>query len=197
MHEILRERVWRRLQALPQEQLYQVLDYVEFLEARYAREQAVKADPIQKFAERLEDGMRMRSVAPKLITGTVGLLGSARRVLRTVSDAGREMLGDTPDTSARPPADRPSPQRDRPVVRDPRPPAPAAPPAATHSAAVPSAAAPSAAAPSVAAPSPVPPQDRPPGTAAGPLPSGLPHAAPPPAPNGAAEPTAADDPGSP
>jgi hypothetical protein len=114
MHEILKERVWRRLQALPPEQLYQVLDYVEFLEAKYAREQAVKADPIQKFAERLEDGMRMRSVAPKLITGTVGLLGTARRVLRTVSDAGREMLGDTPDTTGRPPADRPAasaPQR--------------------------------------------------------------------------------------
>jgi hypothetical protein len=120
MHEILKERVWRRLQALPPEQLYQVLDYVEFLEAKYAREEAVKADPIQKFAERLEDGMRMRSVAPKLITGTVGLLGTARRVLRTVSDAGREMLGDTPDTSSRPPADRPAGQR-----------AAAAPPAAT------------------------------------------------------------------
>jgi hypothetical protein len=107
MHEILKERVWRKLQALPQEQLYQVLDYVEFLETKYAREQAMKADPIQKFAERLEDGMRMRSVAPKVITGTFGLLGTARRVLRTVSDAGREILGDTPDTASRPPADPP------------------------------------------------------------------------------------------
>jgi hypothetical protein len=113
MHDILKERVWRRLQALPQEQLYQVLDYVEFLEGKYAREEAVRADPIQKFAERLEDGMRMRSVAPKLITGTVGLLGTARSVLRTVSDAGREMLGDTPDTSTRPPSDRATPLADR------------------------------------------------------------------------------------
>lgn len=92
MHDILRDRVWRKLQSLPPEQLYQALDYLEFLEAKYAREQAVKADPIQRFAERLEDGMRFRSVAPKVITGTVGLLGTARRVLRTVSDAGREIL---------------------------------------------------------------------------------------------------------
>jgi hypothetical protein len=92
MHEILRERVWRRLQSLPQEQLYQVLDYIEFLEAKYAKEEAVRADPIQKFAERLEDGMRMRSVAPKLISGTVGLLGTARKVVRTVSDAGRDLF---------------------------------------------------------------------------------------------------------
>jgi hypothetical protein len=92
MHDILKERIWRRLQALPQEQVYQALDYIEFLEAKYAREQARQPDAIQKFAERLEDGMRFRSVAPKVISGTVGLLGTARRVLRTVSDAGRDIL---------------------------------------------------------------------------------------------------------
>jgi hypothetical protein len=102
MHDILKERLWRKLQSLPQEQLYQVLDYIEFLETRYAKEQAVKADPIQKFAERLEDGMRIRSVAPRVITGTVGLLGTARRVLRTVSDAGREILDASQPSAAQP-----------------------------------------------------------------------------------------------
>jgi hypothetical protein len=96
MHDILKERVWRKLQVLPQEQVYQVLDFIEFLEAKYAREQAVEPDAIQKFAERLEDGMRMRSLGPKVISGTVGLLGTARRVLRTVSDAGREIMSDAP-----------------------------------------------------------------------------------------------------
>lgn len=123
MHDILKERLWRKLQALPQEQVYQALDYIEFLEARYARQQAIKADPIQKFAERLEDGMRMRSVAPKVIHGTVGLLGTARRVLRSVSDAGREILeASTPaprpagpslpraSAGERPAADRPQPE---------------------------------------------------------------------------------------
>jgi hypothetical protein len=104
MHEILRERIWRRLQALPQEQVYQVLDFIEFLEAKYAREQAREPDAIQKFAERLEDGMRFRSVAPKVISGTVGLLGTARRVLRTVSDAGRDIL----DAAATAPETRPA-----------------------------------------------------------------------------------------
>ncbi len=32
MHEILRDRILRRLEALPEDRLYQVLDYVEFLE---------------------------------------------------------------------------------------------------------------------------------------------------------------------
>jgi hypothetical protein len=40
MHDILRERIWRKLQALPPEQVYQVLDYLEFLEAKYARDRA-------------------------------------------------------------------------------------------------------------------------------------------------------------
>lgn len=117
MHDILKERLWRKLEALPQEQVYQVLDYIEFLEARYARVQAARPDAIQKFAERLEDGMRFRSVAPKVITGTVGLLGTARRVLRTVSDAGREMLSEPAGREGRPPngravpPPRPAPQR--------------------------------------------------------------------------------------
>lgn len=104
MHDVLRERVWRRLEALPQEQVYQVLDYIEFLETKYAREKAREPDVLQKFAERVEDSLRMRSVAPKVISGTIGLLGSARRVMRTVSDAGRDILGTPPPPGTRPPA---------------------------------------------------------------------------------------------
>ena len=107
MHDIMKERVLRKLEALPPEQLYQVLDYMEFLEAKYAQEKARQPDALQRFAERLEDGMRIRSVAPKVISGTVGLLGSARRVLRTVSDAGRDILGDVTSTGAKP-APRPA-----------------------------------------------------------------------------------------
>jgi hypothetical protein len=106
MHDVLKERVWRRIQALPQEQIYQVLDYIEFLEAKYAKEKAHEPDVLQKFAERVEDSLRMRSVAPKVISGTVGLLGSARRVMRTVSDAGRDILGTQPAPGTRPPQDR-------------------------------------------------------------------------------------------
>lgn len=110
MHEILKERVWRRIQGLPQEQIYQVLDYIEFLEAKYAREQAHEPDVLQKFAERVEDSLRMRSVAPKVISGTVGLLGTARKVMRTVSDAGRDILGTPPEPGTRPPNGRPVPR---------------------------------------------------------------------------------------
>jgi hypothetical protein len=105
MHDILKERVWRKLEALPQEQVYQVLDYIEFLEAKYAREKAARPDALQRFAERVEDSLRMRSVAPKVISGTVGLLGTAHRVMRTVSDAGRDILSPPNGTGNAPAVD--------------------------------------------------------------------------------------------
>lgn len=92
MHDILRERILRKLQVLPEAQVYQVLDYIEFLEARYAAQQARRPDTIQRFAERLEDSMRVRNVAPKVIAGTVGVLGTARKVFQDVAGAGKGIL---------------------------------------------------------------------------------------------------------
>lgn len=104
MHEIMRERIWRKLEVLPEPQLYQVLDYIEFLESKYASGRAAPVDGIQRFAERLEDSMRVRSVAPKVISGTVGLMGTAKRMLQTVTDAGRDIVGEPPRRSSPPPA---------------------------------------------------------------------------------------------
>ena len=93
MHDVLRDRLWRKLDALPEPQLYQVLDYIEFLESKYAPGRSAPPSALQKFAERLEDGMRLRNVAPKVISGTVGLMGTANKVIQGVSDAGRGILG--------------------------------------------------------------------------------------------------------
>ncbi|HEX6559372.1 MAG TPA: hypothetical protein VF021_07910 [Longimicrobiales bacterium] len=93
MHDILRDRLWRKLEVLPEAQIYQVLDYIEFLESKYAPGQVPEPDMLTKFAERFEDSMRMRSVAPKVITGAVGLMGTARKVVRGVTDAGKDLLG--------------------------------------------------------------------------------------------------------
>lgn len=93
MHDILRDRLWRKLEALPEQQLYQVLDYIEFLESKYAPGQVRDPDMLTRFAEKFEDSMRMRSVAPKVIFGAVGLMGTARKVVRGVTDAGKDLLG--------------------------------------------------------------------------------------------------------
>jgi hypothetical protein len=105
MHDVLRDRLSRKLDVLPEPQLYQVLDYIEFLESKYAPGRSMPPSALQKFAERLEDGMRLRNVAPKVITGTVGLMGTARRVFTGVSDAGRDLLTSIDKaTQPRPPA---------------------------------------------------------------------------------------------
>lgn len=92
MHDVMRKRLWRKLEALPDEQLYQVLDYIEFLEARYAREAGRQPDGLQRLAERFEDRMRARSVAPMAIGGTMRLIGTAGRMIDGLSDIGKELI---------------------------------------------------------------------------------------------------------
>lgn len=92
MHDVMRRRLWRKLEALPDEQLYQVLDFIEFLEAKYAPGKAAKASGLQKFAERVEDRMRERAIAPRIMSGALGLLGTAGRVLDGIAGAGRELM---------------------------------------------------------------------------------------------------------
>src|SRR5690606_10049915 len=58
MYDVLRDRIWRNLEALPEEKLYQVLDYIEFLNSKYSREPVRSGSPFQRFGERLEDKLR-------------------------------------------------------------------------------------------------------------------------------------------
>lgn len=103
MEDVTRKRVLRMLERLPEEQLYQVVDYIEFLEVKYAREAGRKPDPFQRFAERVEDQMRFRSVAPKAMKGTMKLMSTAGRMLDGVRDLGKDLAGNTsgPDVEVR------------------------------------------------------------------------------------------------
>jgi hypothetical protein len=82
----------RKLEALPEEQLYQALDFIEFLEARYAAANAVEPDGLQRFAERLEDRMRVRSLAPRAMSGTMKVIGTAGRVWDNLAGVGQGLL---------------------------------------------------------------------------------------------------------
>jgi hypothetical protein len=99
MHDVLRQRVIRRLESLPEEQIYQVLDYIEFLESKYARSIQVEASGLQRFAEGLEDRLRKRALSPHTLREAFQLIAAADRVLSSVSSAGREILN---ELSARP-----------------------------------------------------------------------------------------------
>ena len=94
MHDVLRQRLMRTIESLPDEQIYQVLDYIEFLEAKYAEAQAVEASGLQKFAEGLEDKLRKKAVSPNTIREAFQLISAADRVLSGVSSAGKRVLED-------------------------------------------------------------------------------------------------------
>lgn len=93
MHDVLRDRILRNLEALPDDRLYQVLDYVEFLGSKYARDQVRRpASPLQAFGERLEDKLRVNRVGMSAIRGTLGVVGTADRVMNGIAEMGRSVL---------------------------------------------------------------------------------------------------------
>lgn len=94
MHDALRRRILRRLESLPEAQIYQVLDYIEFLESRYNRGIPETATALQKLAERLEDGLRKGKVNPANLREAFQLISSADRVLSSVSSAGKQLLNE-------------------------------------------------------------------------------------------------------
>jgi len=92
MHDVMRKRLLRKLEVLPDEQLYQVLDFIEFLEQKYARERAVEPDGLQRFAERLEDRMRVRALSPRAMSGAMKVIGTAGRVWDNLAGASQGLL---------------------------------------------------------------------------------------------------------
>jgi len=94
MHDVLRKRLMRTVESLPDQQIYQVLDYIEFLEAKYAQDEAVEASGLQKFAEGLEDKLRKKAVSPNTIREAFQFISAADRVLSGVRLAGTKVLTD-------------------------------------------------------------------------------------------------------
>jgi hypothetical protein len=104
----LRERIVRKLETLSNERLYQVLDYVEFLESRYAQRQAAPASVFQRFTEGLEDTMRAGRLSADAIAQTMSLMNRAMGVLSRVAAAGKSVASDVVSAASRP-APRPTP----------------------------------------------------------------------------------------
>ncbi len=94
MHDVLRQRLLRKIESLPDAQIYQVLDYIEFLESKYAAAEVVEASGLQKFAEGLEDKLRKKAVSPSTIREAFQLISAADRVLSGVASAGKQILAD-------------------------------------------------------------------------------------------------------
>ena len=92
MHDILRERLMRKIETLPEEQVYQTLDYIEFLESKYATDAGEETSGLRRFAEAVEDKLRKKSMSPAKLREAFQLLSAADRVLSNVSSAGRKLM---------------------------------------------------------------------------------------------------------
>ena len=94
MNEHLRERIIRKLDTLADERGYQILDYVEFLESRYAERQASATTGFTRFTEAVEDRLRAGKVSATTIAEAMNLMNRAASVLNGALAAGRSVAND-------------------------------------------------------------------------------------------------------
>jgi len=101
MNSTLRDRIVRTLESLPDERGYQLLDYVEFLESKYAERTSQAPNALQRFAEGVEDTLRAGRVSASTIAETMGLMNKAMGVLSGVAAAGKSVASDVVDAAQR------------------------------------------------------------------------------------------------
>lgn len=96
MNEHLRARIQRRIESLSDDRGYQILDYIEFLESKYAEKSAPATasgagNPFTKFTEAVEDRLRAGKVSATAIAETVNLMNKATSVLNSALNATKTM----------------------------------------------------------------------------------------------------------
>ena len=91
MNDLLKQRILRALDTLPDDRAYQVLDFVEFLESRYAARQRPTGF-LAKITETVEDTMRAGKLPVQAITGTMGVMDSAAKIMRGLAAAGQAVV---------------------------------------------------------------------------------------------------------
>ena len=103
MNPYLRDKLIQKLETLSDERGYQVLDYVEFLESRYADRSATAAtgNPLSRFADAVEERMRAGKVSATTIAETMGLMNRAMGVLNGAAAAGKSVANDLMSATSR------------------------------------------------------------------------------------------------
>jgi hypothetical protein len=98
-NDFLRDRIQRKLAGLPDDRLYQVLDFVEFLETKYAEAPSAAASTnfLQRFAESVEDRLRAGKVSTQTIAETMNLMHRAVGVLSGAATTGKAVATDLVD----------------------------------------------------------------------------------------------------
>ena len=94
MNDILRERLIRKLDTLPEEKIYQILDYIDFLESKYAPKPSTAPNPLKRFAEGVEDTLRAGKMSATAIAGTMNVMNKAVGVVTDVANAGKSVASE-------------------------------------------------------------------------------------------------------
>ncbi len=115
MHDQLKERIQRKLDALSDERGYQLLDYVEFLESKYA-ERTAPSNIFATLKEKAEDAMRAGKFSAETIGKTVGAMDSAQKIVKGIVAAGEAVVDEAAKAAGvsakpgpRPPVTAPKP----------------------------------------------------------------------------------------
>lgn len=91
MNDLLKQRINRLLETLDDERGYQVLDFVEFLNSKYA-ERGQPSGILAKITETVENTMRAGKLPIQAISGTMGLMDSAAKVMKGLAAAGQAVV---------------------------------------------------------------------------------------------------------
>jgi hypothetical protein len=91
MHDLLKQRINRLLDTLDDEQGYRVLDFVEFLTSKYA-ERGQPDGILAKITSTVENTMRAGKLPMHAISGTMGLMDSAAKVMKGLVAAGQAVV---------------------------------------------------------------------------------------------------------
>jgi hypothetical protein len=110
MNDLLKQRIGRLLDSLSDERGYQILDYIEFLDSKYA-ERARPAGILAKITETVEDTMRAGKLPIQAISGTMGIMDSAAKVMKGLAAAGQAVVDEAvkaAETASKPVAPPPA-----------------------------------------------------------------------------------------
>ena len=115
MNDLLKQRIGRLLDNLSDERGYQVLDYIEFLESKYA-ERSRPGGIFAKITETVEDTMRAGKLPIQAISGTMGLVDGAAKVMKGLAAAGQAVVDEAVKAAenASQPAPVPAPPESKP-----------------------------------------------------------------------------------
>jgi hypothetical protein len=91
MNDLLKQRIIRLLDAASDERGYQILDFVEFLDSKYA-ERSQPDGILSKITATVENTMRAGKLPIQAITGTMGLMDSAAKVMKGLAAAGQAVV---------------------------------------------------------------------------------------------------------